>query len=181
MEKPIELPPGVQIGERTIIKGAAPFRRYQSAENPGLIIGSDCVIDGVQFSVGKGGRITIGDQCYLTSVILMCELEIRIGNRVMMSWNTAIADSDFHPIDPALRIADAIACSPDPNRPNRPPIETKSVIIEDDVWIGPSVTILKCMHIGAGAFIEPGSMITRDVASGARVGGNPAVMIGKAP
>jgi acetyltransferase-like isoleucine patch superfamily enzyme len=181
MEKPVQLPPGVQIAPGTTIKGVSPFRRYFSERNPGLIIGRDCVLDGAQFSVGKGGRITIGDQCYLTNVILMCELEIRIGNRVMIGWNTAIADSDFHPIDPALRIADAMACSPDPNRPDRPPIDTEPVTIDDDVWIGPVVTILKGVHIGAGAFVEPGSMITRDVQAAARVGGNPAVVIGKAP
>jgi acetyltransferase-like isoleucine patch superfamily enzyme len=181
MEKPIELPAGVIIGEGTIIKGVGPFRRYLSEKGQGLIIGRDCIMDGVQFSVGISGQITIGDKCFFTNVILMCELEIHIGNRVIIGWNSAIADSDFHPIDPALRIADAIACSPDGRGRERPMIGKKAVIIEDDVWVGPSVTILKGVRIGAGAFIEPGSMITRDVPATSRVGGNPAVIIGKAP
>jgi acetyltransferase-like isoleucine patch superfamily enzyme len=53
------------------------------------------------------------------------------------------------------------------------------VIIEDDVWIGPNVTILKGVRIGAGAFIEPGSLVTRDVPPRARVLGNPAQVVGE--
>jgi acetyltransferase-like isoleucine patch superfamily enzyme len=170
-----ELPQGVSVGIGSVIKGESAFKRFLGA----LAIGNECMMDGVQFSVGKSGRIIIGDRCYITSTILMCELEIRIGNRVIIGWNSAIADSDFHPIDPALRIADAIACSPAPHATQRPPIEKKPVVIEDDVWIGPSVTILKGVTIGAGAFIEPGSMITADVTAGMRVGGNPALVIGR--
>jgi acetyltransferase-like isoleucine patch superfamily enzyme len=169
------LPQGVSVGAGTIIKGQFAFKRFAGR----LIIGTGCTMDGVQFSVGKSGKITVGERCYFTSIILMCELEIRIGNRVMIGWNSAIADSDFHPIDPAQRIADAIACSPGAHGTRRPPIEKKPVVIEDDVWIGPSVTILKGVTIGAHAFIEPGSMITEDVAAGMRVGGNPALVIGR--
>jgi acetyltransferase-like isoleucine patch superfamily enzyme len=170
-----ELPAGVIVGADTSIKGASTFKKFSGR----LIIGNGCTMDGVQFSVGKSGQVSIGDQCYFTSAILMCELDIRIGNRVIIGWNSAIADSDFHPIDPALRIADAIACSPGGRGQARPPIEKKPVVIEDDVWIGPGVTILKGVTIGTGAFIEPGSMITRDVAPKMRIGGNPAVIIGK--
>jgi acetyltransferase-like isoleucine patch superfamily enzyme len=49
------------------------------------------------------------------------------------------------------------------------------------VWIGPNATILKGVCIGAGAFIEPGSMVTRDVPARARVMGNPAQIIGEVP
>jgi acetyltransferase-like isoleucine patch superfamily enzyme len=40
-------------------------------------------------------------------------------------------------------------------------------------------TILKGVTIGHGAFIEPGSLITRDIPPATRVGGNPATVIGK--
>src|SRR3954469_17024352 len=106
MEKMESFPPGVKVGPGTIITGPSPFRRFQSTHLDVLVIGRDCTLDHCQFSIGKSGRISIGDNCYLTSVILMCEKQIRIGSRVMIGWNSALADSDFHPIDPALRIQD---------------------------------------------------------------------------
>ena len=178
MEQLETFPPGVKVGAGTIIKGDSSFRRFRSTHADALLIGRDCTLDHCQFSLGKSARVSIGDQCYLTSVILMSETEIRIGHRVMIGWNSALADSDFHPIDPALRIQDAVALSP-AHVAERPPIESKPILIEDDVWIGPMVTILKGVTIGRGAFIEPGSMITRDVPAGTRVGGNPSAIIGK--
>ena len=114
-------------------------------------------MDGVHFDLGENGRVTIGDYCYFTNVVLLCELEVRIGNYVVIGWNTTLADSDFHPIAPAQRVADAIACSPLGKGRPRPPVASKAIIIEDDVWIGPNATILKGVRIGAGAWIEPGT------------------------
>ena len=71
-------------------------------------------------------------------------------------------------------IADAIACSPLANGRRRPPLEMREVVIEDDVWIGPNATILKGVRIGAGSFIEPGALVTRDVPPRSHVSGNPA-------
>jgi acetyltransferase-like isoleucine patch superfamily enzyme len=102
-----------------------------------------------------------------------------VGNYVLMGWNTTITDTDFHPIAPAERIADAMACSPLGKGRVRPQVARKPVVIEDDVWIGPNAAILKGVRIGAGAIIEPGSVVTRDVPAGARVLGNPAQVIGK--
>ncbi len=100
---------------------------------------------------------------------------------VVIGWNATIADTDFHPLSPAERIADAVACSPLGEGRPRPPIPRKAVVIEDDVWIGPNATILKGVHIGRGAFIEAGSLVTRDVPPRARILGNPAQVIGEVP
>jgi acetyltransferase-like isoleucine patch superfamily enzyme len=109
----------------------------------------------------------------------LCELEIRVGNYVVIGWNTSVTDTDFHPLSPAERIADAIACSPLGQGRPRPDVLKKPVIIEDNVWIGPNATILKGVCIGAGAFVEAGSLVTRDVPPRARVLGNPAQVIGE--
>ena len=143
-------------------------------------IGSHATMDGVHFAVGEGGRVSIGDYCYFTNAVLLCELELRIGNYVVIGWNATIADTDFHPLAPAERIADAIACSPLGQGRPRPEIAKKPVVIEDDVWIGPNATILKGVRIGAGAWIEAGSLVTRDVPPGSRVLGNPAQIVGEA-
>ncbi|HEX8028633.1 MAG TPA: acyltransferase [Vicinamibacterales bacterium] len=172
------LPSNVRVGVDSTVAGEGIFRRFHSRRDPALVIGAHCSLDGVQFAAGEQGVITIGDYCYLTNAILLCELELRIGNYVVIGWNTTLADTDFHPLAPALRIADAIACSPQGAGRPRPVIPQRAVIIDDDVWIGPNATILKGVHIGAGSFIEAGSLITRDVPPRSRIAGNPAVVIG---
>jgi acetyltransferase-like isoleucine patch superfamily enzyme len=160
-----------------MVTGDLAFKRFHSKEPEALVLGSHCTMDGVHFDLGPAGRIRVGNFCYFTNAVLLCELEIVIGNYVLIGWNATIADTDFHPIAPAERIADAIACSPLGKQHPRPDIARRAVIIEDDAWIGPNSTILKGVRIGAGAIIEPGSLVTRDVAPGARVMGNPAQII----
>jgi acetyltransferase-like isoleucine patch superfamily enzyme len=172
------LPANVRLGENSVILGDHAFQRFHSKRSPALTIGAHSTMDGVHFALGDSARVRIGNYCYFTNAILLCEEELRIGHYVVIGWNTTIADTDFHPLSPAARIRDAIACSPIGNRRNRPLIAKEPVVIEDDVWIGPSVTILKGVRIGAGSFIEPGALITRSVPRRSRVLGNPAQVIG---
>lgn len=172
------LPANVKLGRRTLLNGSHAFLRFRSRKQPALLLGHDCTMDGVHFALGEKAKVTIGDYCCFSNVLLLCELELRIGSYVVIGWNATIADSDFHPISPAQRIADSIACSPLARGRSRPRIIMKRVIIEDDVWIGPNATILKGVRIGAGAFIEPGALVTRDVPPRARVQGNPAQVVG---
>jgi acetyltransferase-like isoleucine patch superfamily enzyme len=172
-------PANVRIGSGSVITNENAFRRFFSERDPALVIGENCQMEVVHFAIGKEGRIQIGNYCYFSDTVLLCEEELRIGNYVVMSWNVTIADTDFHPIAPAERISDAIACSTLSDGRVRPEIQRKPVIIEDAVWIGPGATILKGVRVGEGAFIEPGAMVTRDVPPRVRVMGNPAQIIGK--
>jgi acetyltransferase-like isoleucine patch superfamily enzyme len=175
-----KLPANVWVSPGSVITGDIAFKRFRSERERALTIGSHCTMDGAHFALGTDARVEIGDYCYFTNAILLSELEIRIGSYVIIGWNATVADTDFHPIAPAERIADAVACSPlGAGRP-RPEIARCPVIIEDDVWIGPNATILKGVRIGMGAIIEPGALVTRDVPPGSRVMGNPAQLIGEA-
>jgi acetyltransferase-like isoleucine patch superfamily enzyme len=173
------LPANVRIGDNTLITADFAFKRFRSKQESALIIGSNCTMEGVHFALGEKGRMSIGDYCYFTNAVLLCELEVRIGNYVLISWNATIADTDFHPLAPAKRIADAIACSPLGKDRPRPSVTCAPVIIEDHVWIGPSATILKGVRIGRGCVIEPGALLTRDVPAYSRIAGNPAQIIGQ--
>jgi len=175
------LPPNVRAGLNTLITDELAFKSFKSKQAEALVIGAHCTMDGVHFDLGEQGRMVIGDYCYFTNAVLLCELEVRIGSYVVLGWNTTVSDTDFHPLGPAERIADAIACSPLGQGRPRPPIFKRPVVIEDDVWVGPNATILKGVRIGAGAWIEAGSLVTRDVAPGSRVLGNPAQVIGQVP
>jgi acetyltransferase-like isoleucine patch superfamily enzyme len=174
-----DLPPKVRVGQNSLITSDYAFKRFRSRLPLALNIGENCTMDGVHFAIGEEGRVEIGDYCYFTNAVLLCELELRIGSYVVIGWNATIADTDFHPADPAERIADAIACSPLGGGRPRPEIARLPVVIEDDVWIGPNATILKGVRLGAGSFIEAGALITRDVPPRSRVIGNPAQIIGE--
>lgn len=173
------LPPNVRVDEGSLLTGEFAFKRFHSVLPDALLIGRDCTMDGVQFALGAEARVTVGDSCYFTNAVLLAELELRIGSYVVIGWNATVADTDFHPIAPAQRIADSIACSPLGRGKPRPEIARRPVVIGDDVWIGPNATILKGVTIGSGAFVEPGSLVTVDVAPRTRVLGNPAQVVGR--
>jgi len=172
------LPANVAVANGSVILGEQAFQRFRSRQDRALVIGTHCTMDGVHFALGERARVRIGRYCYFSNVILLCEQELRIGDYVVIGWNATIADSDFHPISPAARIRDAMACSPAGQHLRRPKIPISPVTIENDVWIGPNATILKGVRIGAGAMIEAGALVTRTVPPRARVLGNPAQIVG---
>lgn len=51
------------------------------------------------------------------------------------------------------------------------------IIVDDDVWIGYGATILSGVHIGHGAVIAAGAVVSKDVESYSVVGGVPAKKI----
>lgn len=54
-------------------------------------------------------------------------------------------------------------------------LSAEPLVIEDDVWIGHNVVILPgCKHVGRGAIVGAGSVVTKDVPSYTVVAGNPA-------
>jgi acetyltransferase-like isoleucine patch superfamily enzyme len=180
----ISLPTNVRVGTGSMITGdhvtaSHMFRRFRSRIDPALVIGRGCFMDGVLFNLGEQGRILIGDDCRFDEAVLVCEAEILVGNRVILGWRATVVDADFHPIDPKERLIDAVACSPVGEGLRRPPFTKRSVVIEDDVWVGPQAVILKGVRVGTGAFIEPGAVVVRDVPPRARILGNPGQIIGE--
>ena len=113
--------------------------------------------------------LTIGDDFGMTGGSLVCDEGITIGDRVWIGANTVVADTDFHPLDPQLRRVRPLDAS------------TAPISIADDVFIGMNALILKGVHIGAGAVIGAGSVVSRDVPAGMVVAGNPASVIGEVP
>jgi acetyltransferase-like isoleucine patch superfamily enzyme len=171
------LPTNVRVGRNTLITGSFAFKRFRSRHADALVIGADCTMDGVQFALGAAATVAINDYCYFTNAVILCEERIQFGRYVVIGWNATIADTDFHPIDPAERIADALACSTLGRGRPRPRCHRAPVVIEDDVWIGPNATILKGVTLGTGSWIEAGAVVTHDVPPRCRVIGNPARIV----
>lgn len=109
--------------------------------------------------------LTIGDDFGMTGGAIICEQRVTIGHRVWVGANSVIADTDFHPLDPAHRME-----SPADGA-------TAPVHIDDDVFIGMQVLILKGVTIGTGSVIGAGSVVTRNVPANVIVAGNPARVI----
>lgn len=55
----------------------------------------------------------------------------------------------------------------------------ESVVIDDYVWIASRATILPGVHVGRGAVVAAGAIVTKDVPPMTIVGGVPAKVIGK--
>jgi acetyltransferase-like isoleucine patch superfamily enzyme len=171
---PGRIPTNIVVGANAVVDSSFCFKHYRAAGPVGLRVGSQVTIWRAFLSVGADGVLEIGDQCYLANASLVCSARITLGARVLVAGGVTIADSDFHPLEPAARLADVIALSPVGDRRRRPPVEARPVVIEDDVWIRYNAAILKGVRVGAGAVIEPGAVVLRDVPPGARVAGNPA-------
>jgi acetyltransferase-like isoleucine patch superfamily enzyme len=171
------IPTNIQVGADTLIDSAFCFKQFFSKRHIGLRVGSHVTFWRTSFAAEERGMIEVGDNCYLANASLVCADRITIGSRVVVAGGVTVADSDFHPLTPALRIADVIALSPVGDRSRRPSMDVRPVVIEDDVWVGYNATILKGVRVGSGAVIAPGAVVIRDVLAGSYVGGNPAVVL----
>jgi maltose O-acetyltransferase len=137
--------------------------RYATCKRLFRKCGKDVNIErGADFLFGT--TIEIGDRSGI-GVDAWIRGELIIGNNVMMAPQ-AIIYGRYHNYD----------------RTDIPMIDqgmgpTEPIIIEDDVWIGSRVTILKNVRIGKGAIVAAGSVVTKNVPPYAVVAGNPARVV----
>jgi acetyltransferase-like isoleucine patch superfamily enzyme len=116
-----------------------------------------------------GAVIRVGTDCGLTGATVIAASRIEMGNRVLVGANASIIDTDFHPLDLEAR------------RENVNAGATAPIYIEDDVFIGMNAIVLKGVRLGAGCTVGAGSVVTKDVAAGSIVAGNPAKIVRTPP
>lgn len=173
------IPQNVDFGEGFYCESAQVFRQLKSKAPHAVRIGKHVsVYAGCSFSVGANGWCTIGDFTLLNGALIMAEERIEIGSHCLISWNVGIADSDFHPLEPAQRLIDSRALAPFfTDRPPRPKLTTAPVKISDNVWIGMNAVILKGVTIGENSVVAAGAVVTKSVAANVVIAGNPAVVV----
>lgn len=112
------------------------------------------------FHCAYGINIELADRVYMNAgCTILDTARVRIGTSSMLGPGVQIYCAEHHK-DPALRTAGLEVARP--------------VTIGEHVWIGGGAIILPGLVIGDGAIIGAGSVVTRNVAAGATVVGNPA-------
>ncbi|MBI1780631.1 MAG: acyltransferase [Sphingobacteriales bacterium] len=148
--------------------------------NPGKIkIGKESRIQGHLMLFKHGGEIIIGDYTFIgPETRIWSAKKITIGNRVLISHNVNVHDNVSHPLDSKERHEDFKHIF-SKGFQSEIDLREKEIIIEDDVWIGFNVTIMKGVRIGKGAIIGSNTIVNKDVHSYEVVGGNPMNFIKK--
>jgi len=156
----------VQCLVRLIPFGALDLVRARLYRLAGFALGPRVQVAGPLTVWGAGdiaGRLSIGEGSFVNSPAhIELNAPVRIGARCALGHHLVIVTTN-HTLGPAERRAGETYHEP--------------VVIGDGVWIGASVTILPGVHIGDGAFVTAGTIVTRDVPANARVAGARGVVV----
>lgn len=158
---------GIKIGKDSKFKGHCYFKRFKDSK---IIIGNKftaistskapnliyrpCTI----MTSKEHAELIIGNNVGMSGTVIACFKKITIGNNVRIGANCFIFDGDFHLNDKRVM----------------PPKEVK---IEDNVWLGMNVTILKGVTIGENSIIGAGSIVSQSIPSNVIAAGNPCKII----
>ncbi len=111
---------------------------------------------GLNIAIGR--VVFIGSQCAFTG-----HAPIDIADEVMIAHKVNLVTAG-HPVEPGKR---------------REYITAEPITIDTNVWIGVAATVLPGVHIGEGAVVAAGAVVTHDVPPATLVAGVPATVIRK--
>lgn len=133
---------GPEVRGRVWIHGAGEIR-----------IGDHVVFDGsfapIELHAWKGASITIDDACRIDGgASIEATQSIRLGARARIGAFCKVMDNHFHPLFG--------------NRHARP--SARPVVVEQDVELGARSVLLAGAHVGRGANVRAGSVVSRRIA-----------------
>jgi acetyltransferase-like isoleucine patch superfamily enzyme len=152
-----------KFGKNSFILGSSTIKATKG-EVFDLSLGNDVLIyDRCEFR-GRG-VINIGDNTAIGhDNIFSCTSSITIGNNVITADHVKFYTANHKYNDPTLPIKDQGESQ-------------GHIILEDNVWIGANVVLLKNAHIKSGAIIGSNAVVTGTVPANEIWGGCPAVKI----
>lgn len=152
---------------------------YNLSTDPKKIsIGDGCRIDGTLTVWKNGGEIIIGKNSYIgLDTRVWSAKKIKIGDNVQIAHNVNIFDNNIHSINPDIRRKEFIFHYENDDSD----LKGEEIIIENDVWIGTQVVVLKGVRIGENSIVGSGSIVTKSIPSNKIVAGNPLKIIGEIP
>lgn len=158
---------GIKYKKGIRFRGRILISRHQ---NSIIQIGQNCTFNSSSYFNYRGlnhscilqtgkedAQIIIGNNCGFSGVSIVADIGVIIGNNVKVGANTKIGDRDDHP--------EIYASQP------------SKIIIEDNVWIGMNVTIMKGVTIGKNSIIGAGAIVTKDIPANVIAAGIPCKAI----
>jgi len=119
-------------------------------------------------AVGGIGDVVIGEHCYINpGSVIYSGNGVTLGDYVLIAANVALMPTNHSFATRSVEMR------------KQGFAESKGgIVIEDDVWIGASSTVLDGVKIGRGAIVAAGSVVKDHIPSYEIWGGVPAVKIG---
>lgn len=143
------------------------LRGRARVENNGgrIAIGDRVLIDGrtvlVELVAHGGGLLSIGDSTFINyGTSISAHERVEIGRGCLIGNYTLIMDNDYHDM-----------------RNHLLPGASAPIVLEDAVWLGARVTVLKGVRIGENSVVGAGSVVTKDIPAGVFAAGSPARVI----
>lgn len=162
----------VTIGDNVIL-----FRntKWHFLPNSVITIGDNCKFEeDSKLTCGKQSEISIGSNTLFGSrywIVANKQTRIRIGKDCMFSRDVMIRTNDGHSIFDIHTGKNINSSLKDQH--------TKSITIEDHVWVGAKCTCLYHTKIGKGSIVGAHSLVKRAYPNNCMIAGNPAKIIRK--
>jgi acetyltransferase-like isoleucine patch superfamily enzyme len=151
--------------------------RNALGESDKISIGRHSHIRGELMIFAHGGRISIGEWCYVgVGSRIWSAASIQIGDRVLISHSVNIFDNLTHPLKATERHEQAKQIFTS-GHPREISLDERPIKIGNDAWIGACAMVLRGVSVGDGGIVAAGAVVTKDVPAYSFVAGNPAVIV----
>ena len=145
-----------------------------------ITIGEQSLVMGELLVSPSGGRIAVGDWCYVGPGCKIWSMSaITVGHRVFVSHGVQIFDNNSHSLSADERHRRYRELRTMGRHLEQERVIGRPIVIKDDVWIGFNAAIMKGITIGKGAVVGACAVVLHDVPPYTIVGGNPARKIGE--